>query len=113
MILDSIALRRKIIKRGEEVREANFKAVLSNKPLVFSLALTAAYFLGINDESNVVNISLSLSLSCYHDMPVFKLKKKTHTPVGWRSLFSINKDVTHAGHYKGMEQKQQLQIYLE
>eukprot|EP00105_Crassostrea_gigas_P023906 XP_011443953.1 PREDICTED: uncharacterized protein LOC105339874 [Crassostrea gigas] len=28
---DSIALRRKIIKRGEEVKEANFKAVLSNK----------------------------------------------------------------------------------
>lgn len=103
LILDSIALRRKIIKRGEEVKEANFKAVLSNKPLVFSLALTAAYFLGINDESNVVNISLSLSL--YHDMPVFKLKK-THAPVGWRSLFSINKDVTHAGHYKGMEQEQ-------
>lgn len=55
---DSIALRRKIIKRGEEVREANFKAVLSNKPLVFSLALTAAYFLGINDESNVVIIKV-------------------------------------------------------
>lgn len=55
---DSIALRRKIIKRDEEVKEANFKAVLSNKPLVFSLALTTAYFLGIQDESNVVIVKV-------------------------------------------------------
>lgn len=51
------------------------------------------------------SIYQSIYLSIYHDMPVFKLKK-THAPVGWRSLFSINKDVTHAGHYKGMEQEQ-------
>lgn len=54
---------------------------------------------------NKNRIHLSLYLSIYHDMPVFKLKK-THAPVGWRSLFSINKDVIHAGHYKGMEQEQ-------
>lgn len=55
-----MALRRKLIKRAEEVKEANFKAVLSNKPLVFSLTLTSGYFLGLNDESNVVSTFIYL-----------------------------------------------------
>lgn len=103
---DDKALRRKLIKRAEEVKEANFKAVLSNKPLVFSLTLTSAYFLGLNDESNVVIVKVwnrknncryiwtenefvramddinEFKIDCENDFDPFDITPHSYTPVG-------------------------------
>uniref|UniRef100_A0A8W8LM02 Kinesin motor domain-containing protein n=1 Tax=Magallana gigas TaxID=29159 RepID=A0A8W8LM02_MAGGI len=103
---DDMALRRKLIKRAEEVKEANFKAVLSNKPLVFSLALTSAYFLGLNEESNVVIVKIwnrksncryiwtenefvramddiyEFKIDCENDFDPFDITPDSYTPVG-------------------------------
>ncbi|XP_078341954.1 kinesin-like protein KIF14 [Crassostrea virginica] len=51
---DEISLKRKVIKRSDDVKEANFKALLANKPLEFNLTLTSAYFLGESKDSLVV-----------------------------------------------------------
>ncbi|XP_061187103.1 kinesin-like protein KIF28 [Saccostrea echinata] len=62
---DEIALRLKVTRREEEVREANAKAVLLNKPLKFHLQLTSAYFLGLNDRSQIVIVKvLNLKNNC-------------------------------------------------
>ncbi|XP_065936902.1 uncharacterized protein [Magallana gigas] len=103
---DDMALRRKLIKRAEEVKEANFKAVLSNKPLVFSLTLTSGYFLGLNDESNVVIVKIwnrknncryiwtenefvramddinEFKIDCENDFDPFDITPHSYTPVG-------------------------------
>lgn len=46
---------RKLEERSGDVKVANFKSVLSNKSLKFELALTSAFFLGINKGKNVAS----------------------------------------------------------
>nr|XP_034307338.1 kinesin-like protein unc-104 [Crassostrea gigas] len=55
---DDIALSRKLEERSGDVKVANFKSVLSNKSLKFELALTSAFFLGINKGKNVVIVKV-------------------------------------------------------
>lgn len=73
----------KVTRREEEVREANVRAVMLNKPLKFELALTSAYFLGMNDRSPVVSILhypkyVYMHTSSITELPVVKNNDDTY-----------------------------------